>query len=145
MSNARSETIAEKPSFRIAWKNRRCLIAADGFYEWDRGGGRNIPTALPMRMRGLLLLQVCGNVGMVREARYAPVPSLLSQPTEFLPRSIIACRCLSTPGISNDGWELRTFQNMISMHFSLRERLRVSAPTKSASGSTRYRTTTARF
>jgi putative SOS response-associated peptidase YedK len=32
--NARSETADSKPSFRSAWKKRRCLIAADGFYEW---------------------------------------------------------------------------------------------------------------
>ncbi len=41
--NARSETVAEKPSFRAAFKRRRCLIPADGFYEWQKLNGRKQP------------------------------------------------------------------------------------------------------
>lgn len=37
--NARAETVNEKPSFRAAFAKRRCLILADGFYEWQKGAG----------------------------------------------------------------------------------------------------------
>lgn len=41
--NARGESAAEKPAFRAAMKRRRCLIPADGFYEWRAGGVRKQP------------------------------------------------------------------------------------------------------
>jgi len=41
--NARAETIDVKPSFRNAFSKRRCLIVADGFYEWKKEGAKKIP------------------------------------------------------------------------------------------------------
>lgn len=57
--NARAETIAEKPSFRGAFEKRRCLILADGFYEWAGNRGRKQPYRVvrtdeePFAMAGL--------------------------------------------------------------------------------------------
>lgn len=51
--NARSETAAEKPSFRTALRRRRCLIVADGFYEWQRVNRRKQPYYFQMGDRAL--------------------------------------------------------------------------------------------
>jgi putative SOS response-associated peptidase YedK len=48
MINARSETAPEKPSFRRAFRERRCLIPADGFYEWKRMNGGKQPYYIRM-------------------------------------------------------------------------------------------------
>ena len=48
MINARSETAPEKPSFRGAFRRRRCLIPADGFYEWRREDGGKQPFYIRM-------------------------------------------------------------------------------------------------
>ena len=59
LMNARAEGVAEKPSFREAFIKRRCLVPADGFYEWRQEGERKQPYAValasgePMTLAGL--------------------------------------------------------------------------------------------
>ncbi|MGQ0456477.1 MAG: SOS response-associated peptidase [Hyphomicrobium sp.] len=49
--NARSETAAEKPSFRGAFRHRRCLIPADGYYEWTGSADAKQPHLIRLRSR----------------------------------------------------------------------------------------------
>jgi putative SOS response-associated peptidase YedK len=59
MINARAETVAEKPAFRSAFKRQRCVILADGFYEWRRSESGKDPFYIsavdqaPFAMAGL--------------------------------------------------------------------------------------------
>lgn len=59
MINARAETVATSPAFRASFLRRRCLIPADGFYEWRRDGRRkqpfliHTPTDAPLAFAGL--------------------------------------------------------------------------------------------
>lgn len=52
MINARSETLAEKPAFRDAFRKRRCLIVADGFYEWRQGAKPKQPYYIHLKQDG---------------------------------------------------------------------------------------------
>lgn len=47
--NARAETIAEKPMFRSQFRNKRCLVLADGFYEWDKKGVKRTPYRITLK------------------------------------------------------------------------------------------------
>ncbi len=51
MINTRAESAAEKPSFRRAMRQRRCLVLADGYYEWQRRDGQKIPMYMRLRSR----------------------------------------------------------------------------------------------
>ncbi|OGQ91770.1 MAG: hypothetical protein A2289_12010 [Deltaproteobacteria bacterium RIFOXYA12_FULL_58_15] len=68
--NARAETVAEKPSFRSAFRRRRCLIVADGFYEWQKAKPRKQPFHIactdgrPFAMAGLWEFWSKGDVSM---------------------------------------------------------------------------------
>jgi len=49
MINARSETVAEKPSFKSAFGHQRCLVIANGFYEWQKDKNRKVPVYIRLK------------------------------------------------------------------------------------------------
>lgn len=56
MLNARSESAAEKPAYRDAFARRRCLVVADGFYEWEKVGRQKLPLRFVLPGRPLFAL-----------------------------------------------------------------------------------------
>jgi len=56
MINARKETLTDKPSFRGLLERKRCLIPADGYYEWKAGGTRKQPMRITLRDEGLFAM-----------------------------------------------------------------------------------------
>jgi putative SOS response-associated peptidase YedK len=73
MINARSETVAEKPSFKAAFRKRRCLIVNDGFFEWTGPKGNRQPVFIrPNEERGPFAFAGLWEVWRPRENPAAP-------------------------------------------------------------------------
>lgn len=53
MLNARAETVTVKPSFRLAFKKRRCLIPASGYYEWRKENDKKIPVYIHLKTQSV--------------------------------------------------------------------------------------------
>ena len=74
MINARSETADTKPAFRDALKFRRCLIPADGFYEWQKNGRAKQPYCFEVREASCSRLR---EYGRVEETKWKSARDLL--------------------------------------------------------------------
>lgn len=69
MINARVETIADKPAFRNSLKSKRCLVIADGFYEWKKDNGRKQPFRILMKDESLFAFAGLWDTWKDREGR----------------------------------------------------------------------------
>src|SRR5258708_5654107 len=93
--NAKAETVAEKPAFREAFKSRRCLIAADGFYEWKKLDAKTKqPYAIMMKDRSLFGFAGLWSDGRTRQAVRSSAHARSSQQhlTRSAHRSTTGCR-----------------------------------------------------
>ena len=92
MINARAETADTKPAFRAAWRARRCLIPADGFYEWTRHGVTKQPWLFGLQDGALFAFAGLWECWTVREG-----VSLKGSLAEFGPGDAIeTCTVLTT-------------------------------------------------
>jgi len=111
--NARSETLAEKPAFRTAFRSRRCLIIADGFYEWQALGRSKQPWRFARTDCDFLLFAGFGNPGTrpIRPPLSNPSPSSLRSRTPWLHPSTTGCRLASIRKPQSSGWNRRPRSN----------------------------------
>ena len=91
--NARAETIESTKSFSDAFKKRRCLVPADGFYEWQGPKGARRPMYITLRSGNRSLWRACGEPGEYRiTSGFTPAPSLPPSPTASWNPSTAECR-----------------------------------------------------
>ncbi|NLK00009.1 MAG: SOS response-associated peptidase [Clostridia bacterium] len=67
--NARAETVDKKPSFRHSFRGKRCLIPADGFYEWAGEAGKKTPYRIVLKDNGMFAFAGLWDVWTSREGK----------------------------------------------------------------------------
>jgi putative SOS response-associated peptidase YedK len=87
MINARAETLAEKPAFRTALRRRRCLVPADGFYEWKKDPDGKTKTPMHVRMKDAGVFAFAGLWDVWRSPDGSVLPSctlITTEPNELM-------------------------------------------------------------
>ncbi len=86
--NARAESLADKPAFKIPFLRKRCLIPADGFYEWKRTGNRKQPMRIMMRHRGIFSMAGLYDTWMAPDGRKISSCTIITTEPNDLMRDI---------------------------------------------------------
>jgi putative SOS response-associated peptidase YedK len=91
--NARAETAATKPFFRDAFKRKRCLVFADGFYEWKRAGKGKVPYRITLKTGEPFAFAGIWVRCTMRRAKYnRRLPSSPPMLILWSPRFTVGCR-----------------------------------------------------
>ena len=88
MINARAETVAERRSFRDSFRRRRCLVLADGFYEWQRTGSGKRPMRVAMRSEEPLAFAGIWSIWKDTEGNSIPTCAIITTSANELLRPI---------------------------------------------------------
>jgi putative SOS response-associated peptidase YedK len=83
--NARVETVDTAPSFRQAFMKRRCLVAADGSFEWKKVKGGKIPYSIAMKDDSIRVCRIVGRLERSGERRVLHTCAIITgEPNEFV-------------------------------------------------------------
>ena len=105
MINARAETVAERPSFRSALTRRRCLIPADGFYEWRRDSAGKRPVRITLASGEPFAFAGLWRHGRTRTASPSShAPSSRQRRTSSSSPSTTGCRSSCPENWRRSGW-----------------------------------------
>lgn len=102
--NARAETVAEKPTFRDSLKKRRCLVLADGFYEWQKVGGAKRPMRVTMRSGEPFAFAGLWSMGSDSEGNRIPSCAIITTEANGLLRPIHHRMPVILPQEAEDIW-----------------------------------------
>ncbi len=82
--NARAETVLDKPTFRDAFRSRRCLLPADGFFEWQKSNGVKKPFHIRMKCGGLFAFAGLWDVWQSGDEKLATCCILTTEANELV-------------------------------------------------------------
>jgi len=102
--NARAETAGEKPAFRDAFRRRRCLVPADGFYEWRSQGGQRQPHHFAAADGRLLSFAGLWRPDLTADGEPRPVFTILTVAANELVARVHARMPLILPTAARDLW-----------------------------------------
>jgi putative SOS response-associated peptidase YedK len=120
MINARAETLAEKPSFKRLMGTHRCLVPADGFYEWRREGRRKVPVWVHLKNKEPFGFAGLWDRWMQAEDRDLYSFTIITTDANELLRPIYDRMPVMLDSLAGERWLDPTFTSFSTLQFLLR-------------------------